>query len=47
MGFKSGIVCAGIGSKLLSKDAVENRPPEDLVATITQCRMWIAEVRGF
>ena len=44
--FGAGIVCAGMGSKLITPEVLERRDWDRLLQSLGQCRRWIAEARG-
>eukprot|EP01012_Entosiphon_sulcatum_P027703 TRINITY_DN33413_c0_g1_i1.p1 TRINITY_DN33413_c0_g1~~TRINITY_DN33413_c0_g1_i1.p1 ORF type:complete len:239 (+),score=39.54 TRINITY_DN33413_c0_g1_i1:25-717(+) len=43
--FKAGIVCAGIGSKLITPEIIAQSDYAKLTERIRECRQWIAEAR--
>ena len=44
--FAAGVICVGIGSKLVQQDLVESEKWHDLTALTAQCLEWIQEARG-
>jgi len=43
--FSAGVACVGIGSKLITKDALANRDYKRIASNVSKAIKWIKEIR--